>query len=123
MVDVNEILHGKWKKGLFELDPKLYLASWCCFPCTVAEIHTLKGDQWLGMNKCVACCVPIKPCQLWVYGDKMVPGEKPLTKVAKIWCCGICHGAQQYYEATAGSPKAMMELVTSIGKPSQAEMS
>ena len=120
---MDEFLHGKWKKGLFELDPMLYVQTYCCLPCTVSEIHALKHPDFCGLNKCLACCLPIKPCQVYAYGQKMVPDQKPITAICKIWCCGLCYVAQEYYEATAGTTKGMGDLVKTIGKPGQIEMS
>ena len=120
---MDEFMKGKWQKGLFELDPMLYIQTYLCMPCTISEIHALKHPDFLGLNKCLACCLPIKPCQLYAYGQKMQPSQKPLTAVLKIWCCGLCYAAQEYYEATSGTTKGIGELVSTMGKPGQVEMS
>merc|ERR1719502_385107 len=46
---------GGWKKGLFECDPALLVQTWCCAPCTAAEIHEHLGKEtFLGLSKCLA---------------------------------------------------------------------
>eukprot|EP00442_Polarella_glacialis_P041759 CAMPEP_0115151684 /NCGR_PEP_ID=MMETSP0227-20121206/65733_1 /TAXON_ID=89957 /ORGANISM="Polarella glacialis, Strain CCMP 1383" /LENGTH=56 /DNA_ID=CAMNT_0002562191 /DNA_START=70 /DNA_END=236 /DNA_ORIENTATION=+ len=53
-----------WKKGLFECDMMRAVTTYLCTPCTIAEIHMLAQPDFLGLSKCLACCLPIKPCQL-----------------------------------------------------------
>ena len=99
---------------LFEIDLLLGIQTYFCFPCTDSDCCSL--------NKCLACCLPIKPCQLFAYGQKMQPSQSVPVAIGKIWCCSLCYTMQQYYEATDGSPKDFTALATTMGKAGQAEM-
>ncbi|CAE8613757.1 unnamed protein product [Polarella glacialis] len=110
-----------WKKGLFECDIMRAFTTYLCGPCTIAEIHMLAKPDFLGLSKCMACCLPIKPCQLYVYGQELANKggfkESCMNGVLKIWCCGLCYTMQQYNEALGGSEgKGCGELLSTCSK-------
>ncbi|CAE8611930.1 unnamed protein product [Polarella glacialis] len=110
-----------WKKGLFECDMMRAVTTYLCTPCTIAEIHMLAQPDFLGLSKCLACCLPIKPCQLYVYGQTLASKggftESCLNGVLKIWCCGLCYTMQQYNEALGGGEgKGCGDLLSTCSK-------
>jgi hypothetical protein len=126
-----DLTKGGWSKGLYEFDPALLIQTWCCAPCTVAEIHAhLGNDTFFGLSKPLACCVPLKPCQIFVYGQALAKKggfeEKPIIGFAKLGpCCALCYLVQQYQECQTKhglAKKEPADLLKSIGKPGQIEM-
>lgn len=122
---------GKWSSGLFDIDPMMCITTYCCAACTISEIHVLGGENnvcGIGMNKPVACLASycIGGVQIYDYGQKLAKKggfeESLPIAVLKIWCCGLCYVMQEYKQCTS-SPKDAKTLITTIGKPSQAEMS
>merc|ERR1711862_550444 len=41
---MGDFVKGKWKAGLFEIKCPLCLFNYCCYPCSLAQIHEKLGN-------------------------------------------------------------------------------